>query len=204
MEKSQTIGWIGTGVMGKSMAGHLIKAGYKVLVNNRTKSKADDLVAQGATYFDDPIELAKQADVLFLMLGYPHDVEEMVLGAEKGVLKHMKSGSYLIDHTTSSPGLAEKIATEGAKIGVLSIDAPVSGGDIGARNGALVIMIGGQKEAVDACLPILNIYAADCQNMGGPGAGQHTKMANQIMIGTTMIGLCESLIYGHKAGLNLQ
>lgn len=140
------------------------------------------------------------------MLGFPSDVENMVFGTGEpgsGILEHMKSGSYLIDHTTSSPGLAERIATEAKKKGVLSIDAPVSGGDTGAKNGKLVAMIGGEPAAVDACMPLFKCYSAQCQNMGGPGSGQHTKAANQIMIGSTMVGLCEALVYSHKAGLPL-
>lgn len=137
-----------------------------------------------------------------MMLGFPHDVEEMTLG-EHGILKHMKPGSYLIDHTTSSPGLAERIAAEAAKQGVHSIDGPVSGGDVGAKNGALVTMVGGVEEHVDAVRPILDCYSQQVMRMGDPGAGQHTKCVNQIMIAGTMIGTCEALIYGHKAGLKL-
>ena len=172
-------------------------------VYNRTASKADDLVKAGATYAESPQALAKSVDVLFLMLGYPHDVEKVVLDPETGIANHLKEGAYLVDHTTSSPGLAEKIASQLKAKGIHSVDAPVSGGDIGAKNGKLVTMIGGEDEAIKYCLPLLNCYSAECKHMGGPGAGQHTKMANQIMIATTMIGLCEGLIYGHKAGLKL-
>ena len=205
-QKALTIGWIGTGVMGKSMASHLINKGYKLLVHNRTKAKADELVRMGAVYCDHPRDIAKKADYLVLMLGFPNDVQDMVFGtgdAGSGILEHMRSGSYLIDHTTSSPGLAERIAAEAKKKGIFSIDAPVSGGDIGAKNGKLVAMIGGEAAAVEKCMPLFRCYSAECQNMGGPGAGQHTKAANQIMIGSTMIGLCEALIYSHKAGLPL-
>ena len=182
MEKTSIkVGWIGTGVMGKSMAGHLINNGYTLLVHNRTASKADDLVKMGATYCEQPQDVAKEADYLFLMLGFPTDVESTVFGSGSpgsGILGHMKSGAYLIDHTTSSPGLAERIAKEAKEKGVLSIDAPVSGGDIGAKSGKLVVMIGGEPAAIEHCLPLLNCYAAECKNMGMPGAGQHTKMAN--------------------------
>jgi 3-hydroxyisobutyrate dehydrogenase len=204
MDKSKiTVGWIGTGVMGKSMAGHLMNNGYSVQVHNRTKAKADALVEAGATYVENPIDIAKNCDFVFLMLGYPIDVEEMTLHPDRGILKHMKAGSYLIDHTTSSPGLAEKIAAEAKAFGVGSIDAPVSGGDIGAKAGKLVVMIGGEAKDVEACTPLMNCFAGECKLMGKPGAGQHTKMANQIMIASTMNGLCEALIYGHKAGLEL-
>lgn len=140
------------------------------------------------------------------MLGFPSDVETMVFGSgspESGILAHMKSGAYLIDHTTSSPGLAERIAKAAKERGVFSLDAPVSGGDVGAKAGKLVVMIGGEAAAIEQCLPLLNCFSAECKNMGEAGAGQHTKMANQIMIGSTMVGLCEALIYGHKAGLQL-
>jgi 3-hydroxyisobutyrate dehydrogenase len=172
-------------------------------VYNRTASKADELVEMGAKYVDSPVEIAKSVDFLFLMLGYPIDVEQMAIHPDTGIIKHMKQGAYLIDHTTSSPGLAEQLAAEAKKYGVGSIDAPVSGGDIGARNGALVTMIGGDPAHVQACLPLMNCFSGQCKHMGGPGAGQHTKMSNQIMIASTMTGLCEALVYGHKAGLAL-
>lgn len=202
--KSIKIGWIGTGVMGKHQAAHLIKNGYTdFYVFNRTASKADELVQMGAKYMESPRALAKEVDVLFMMLGFPEDVKNIIFDAETGILDHMKKGSYIIDHTTSSPGLAVEIAKAFKERGVFSIDAPVSGGDVGAKSGKLVTMIGGEQEAVDYCGPIMNCYSAECKLMGGPGAGQHTKMANQIMIGTTMVALCEALIYAHKAGLDL-
>jgi len=203
MEKAAIkIGWIGTGVMGKSMCGHLMKKGYKLQIYTRTASKAQDLINEGAE-FAEPKVIAQNSDFLFLMLGYPHDVENVVLDEKTGILQHMKEGSVLVDHTTSSPGLALKIYQEALKKGVRSLDAPVSGGDIGARNGTLVTMVGGEKEAVDQTMDIFKTYSAEVQHMGEAGAGQHTKMANQIMIANTMIGVCEALIYGHKAGLDL-
>ena len=170
-QNSQIVGWIGTGVMGNSMAGHLIAKGYTLQVYNRTASKADALVKAGATYVDSPQEIAKNADFLFLMLGYPTDVEQMTIDPVHGVIKHMKKGAYLIDHTTSSPGLAEKIAAEAKNFGVGSIDAPVSGGDIGARNGKLVTMIGGDPADIEACTILMNHYSGECKNMGLAGAG---------------------------------
>jgi 3-hydroxyisobutyrate dehydrogenase len=164
------IGWIGTGVMGKSMVGHLMRNGYTLSVYNRTASKADELVKNGAK-FVEPIELAKTSDVLFLMLGYPHDVEKVVFDEAVGVLHNMKEGSILIDHTTSSPGLAQRIAEEALKRKVFVIDAPVSGGDIGAKNGKLVTMVGGQKEAFDKSLELLNCYSAEVAHMGDAGFG---------------------------------
>lgn len=194
VDKAIRVGWIGTGVMGKSMAGHLMKQGYALSVFNRTASKADELVSAGATFMQ-PAEIAKSSDFLFLMLGYPHDVEKMVLDNEVGILQHMRPGSYLVDHTTSSPSLAIKIAELAKSSGIHSVDAPVSGGDIGARNGALVTMVGGAEDAVSGVRPMLDIYSQEVQHMGAAGAGQHTKAANQIMIATTMVGLCESLMY---------
>jgi 3-hydroxyisobutyrate dehydrogenase len=174
-----------------------------LLVHNRTKSKADELVEMGATY--ESIEnIAKEADYLFLMLGFPKDVENMVIGEKdgaEGVLHHMKAGSYLIDHTTSSPELAKRIAEQAAKKGIFSIDAPVSGGDVGAVAGNLVVMIGGETKAVEHCVPIMDCYAGKCTLMGGPSSGQHTKCCNQIMVATTMVGLCESLVYGQASGI---
>ena len=153
------------------MAGHLISKGYKVTsVYNRTASKAESLVAKGAV-FRNPIEIARECDVIFLMLGFPKDVEEMVLGKEGGILRHMKKGAYLVDHTTSTPSLAERIAVEAATYGVHSVDAPVSGGDIGARNGTVVTMAGGASEDIEYLRPILSAYSVGIENMGGAGAG---------------------------------
>jgi len=153
------------------MAGHLLSKGYKVTsVYNRTASKADSLVAKGAV-FRNPIEIARECDVIFLMLGFPKDVEEMVLGKEGGILRHMKKGAYLVDHTTSTPSLAERIAVEAATYGVHSVDAPVSGGDIGARNGTVVTMAGGASEDIEYLRPILSAYSVGIENMGGAGAG---------------------------------
>lgn len=176
---------------------------YTLKVYNRTQSKTDNLVKQGATLADSPRDCAKDVDVLIMMLGFPIDVENIVFNAEYGILSTLKEGAYLIDHTTSAPSLAIKIHAALKEKNCHSIDAPVSGGDIGAINGKLVTMIGGDKEAVDAVIPLMDEYSQDCRHMGGPGAGQHTKMANQVMIATTMCGLCEALIYGHKAGLDL-
>lgn len=160
------------------MCKHIMeKKKYPMVVYNRTKAKADSLVAAGAEY-KEPIEIAKEVDVLIIMLGYPIDVEIMCLDAAKGIIKHMKQGAFLIDHTSSSPGLAERVAAEADKYGVKSIDAPVSGGDIGAQNGNLVVMVGGDEEAVKTMKPVIECYAQEVRHMGGPGAGQHTKMAN--------------------------
>jgi 3-hydroxyisobutyrate dehydrogenase len=196
------IGWIGTGVMGSSMVGHLLTAGYAATVYNRTKSKADPLVAKGAKWADSPKTLAEQSDIIFSIVGFPADVREVLLGTD-GALAGAKSGAVLVDMTTSEPSLAVEVYEAAKKKGVHSVDAPVSGGDIGAKNAALSIMIGGDKAVVDALQPVFAVMGKTIVHQGGPGAGQHTKMANQILIATGMIGVCEALLYGYKAGLDL-
>ena len=202
VDKVIKVGWIGTGVMGKSMVGHLMTNGYKLSIYTRTKAKAEELIASGAQWSDIK-DIARESDYLFLMLGYPHDVEDVAFKTETGVLQYMKEGAVLIDHTTSSPGLALRLQEAGIKRKVHVIDAPVSGGDIGARNGKLVTMVGGAQEAVESAMPLLKCYSAEVQHMGTAGAGQQTKACNQIIIANTMVGVCEALVYGHKAGLNL-
>jgi 3-hydroxyisobutyrate dehydrogenase len=196
------VGWIGTGVMGRSMCGHVLNAGYQVTVYNRTKSKADTLVERGARWADSPRDVAAASDVVFAIVGYPEDVREVLLG-ESGALAGAKPGSVLVDMTTSRPALAVEIGEAAAKRGVMSIDAPVSGGDVGAKNGTLSIMIGGDAEVVAALEPLWKLMGSKWVRQGGPGAGQHTKMVNQILIATNMIGVCEALLYGYKAGLDL-
>src|SRR6476620_321904 len=197
------IGWIGTGVMGRSMCAHLLKAGYKATVFSRTKDKAADLIKCGAAWAGSPREVAAASDVVISIVGFPSDVREVMLG-ENGALAGSKAGNILIDMTTSEPSLAAEIAERAAKRDVTSIDAPVSGGDVGARNATLSIMIGGDATVVSALEPIWKTMGAKWVYQGGPGAGQHTKMVNQILIATTMIGVCEALLYGYKAGLNLE
>jgi len=196
------IGWIGTGVMGKSMCAHILKAGYPVSVYNRTKEKAEDLVQMGARWSSSPKEVAEKCDILFTIVGFPLDVEEVYLG-ENGVLKTIKKNSIIVDMTTSEPSLAQRIYKEARQIGVSSLDAPVSGGDVGAKNGTLAIMIGGDKEAYETILPFFNLMGQNISYMGKEGAGQHTKMSNQILIASTMIGTIESLLYAYKAGNDL-
>ena len=196
------IGWIGTGVMGSSMVGHLMSAGYSATVFNRSKSKAEPLLARGARWGETPKAVAEQSDVIFSIVGFPSDVREVILGAE-GALAGSKSGTILVDMTTSEPSLAVEIHGSAAKKGVSSVDAPVSGGDIGAKNATLSIMIGGEKEVVDNLQPLFAAMGQTIVHQGPAGAGQHTKMANQILIATNMIGVCESLLYGYKAGLDL-
>ncbi|NPD71406.1 NAD(P)-dependent oxidoreductase [Oceanispirochaeta sp. M1] len=198
----KNIAWIGTGVMGRSMCLHLMDKGYEISVYNRTKSKADDLIAAGAKWCDSPGEAASGADVIFTIVGYPKDVETVILG-ENGVLDNAKKGAVIVDMTTSEPSLAVKIAEKAAAVNVGSIDAPVSGGDLGARNGTLAIMCGGDKNVFDTVLPLMEAFGKNIKLMGAAGAGQHTKMCNQILIATNMIGVVESLLYGHKAGMDM-
>ena len=196
------IAWIGTGVMGRSMCLHLMEKGYEAAVYNRTKSKADDLIAKGAVWCDSPGEAAADADVIFTIVGYPKDVETVIL-SEGGVLDNAKEGALIIDMTTSEPSLAVKIAEAAKAKGVQALDAPVSGGDQGARNGTLAIMCGGTQEAFDRARPLMEAFGKNIKRMGGDGAGQHTKMCNQILIASNMIGVVESLLYGYKAGMNM-
>ena len=196
------IGWIGTGVMGKSMCTHLLNAGYNISLYNRTKEKANDLINKGASWCLNPKEVAEKSDIIFTIVGFPHDVESVYLG-ENGVLSSTKKGAIVIDMTTSEPSLAQKIYEEAKKKNVASIDAPVSGGDVGAKNGTLAIMVGGDKATYDKIFPFLELMGKNIAYMGKAGAGQHTKMSNQILIASTMIGVVESLLYAYKAGNDL-
>ena len=198
----ETIGWIGTGVMGASMCLHIQKAGYKIYVYNRTKSKAEELIKNGAVWCDTPKEVASNSDIVFTIVGFPKDVEEVYLGQE-GVLQGIKNGAIIVDMTTSEPTLAQKIYEEAKKKNVSSIDAPVSGGDVGAKQGTLAIMAGGDKDTYDKIFPLFELMRKNIAYMGKAGAGQHTKMSNQILIASTMIGVVESLLYAYKAGNDL-
>nr|EHU9844928.1 NAD(P)-dependent oxidoreductase [Listeria monocytogenes] len=198
MEK---IGFVGTGVMGSSMAGHLLEAGYEVLVYTRTKTKAEDLLDKGALWVETPGELANKVDILISMVGYPKDVEELYLG-ENGFLENLAVGTVAIDMTTSSPALAKKMAEFGREKGIGVLDAPVSGGDIGAKNGTLSIMVGGSEDVFFKVKPIFDILGSSVILQGDAGAGQHTKMVNQIAIASNMIGVTEAIIYAEAAGLN--
>ena len=197
------IGWIGTGVMGRWMCQHLMDLGYDMTVYNRTKSKAQSLLDAGATWVDSPSEVAAASDVIFTIVGFPPDVREVYLG-DTGILKGATAGSILVDMTTTEPSLAIEIYTEARSQQVSSVDAPVSGGDVGAREARLSIMVGGDEVAVQAVMPLLSAMGKNIVHQGEAGAGQHTKMCNQITISGTMIGVCEALLYGHKAGLDLE
>jgi 3-hydroxyisobutyrate dehydrogenase len=195
------VAWIGTGVMGASMAGHLLDAGHDVVVTTRTRTRAEPLLARGATWADDPATAAEGADVVATMVGLPADVREVVLGS-RGALAAMAPGSLLIDFTTSDPLLAGEIAARADALGVDALDAPVSGGDVGARAGTLSIMVGGEAGAFERARPLLDLVGATVVHQGPPGAGQHTKLVNQILIAGTMAGMCEALLYSAEAGLD--
>jgi len=201
LNTNKTIGFIGIGVMGKSMANHLLSEGFKLLVYSRTKEKAEDLLANGAEWKETPKEIAQNADIIITMVGYPHDVEEIYFG-EQGLFAGVNKGSVLIDMTTSTPTLAKKINDEGKKIGVYTLDAPVSGGDIGAKNGTLSIMVGGDSNTFEEMMPIFKMVGENIVYQGEAGAGQHTKMCNQIAIASNMIGVSEAIVYARKSGLN--
>jgi 3-hydroxyisobutyrate dehydrogenase len=201
--ESTRIGWVGTGVMGKSMCRHLMDAGFSATVFNRTASKTDELVSAGASRAGSPREVAEQSDVVFSIVGFPEDVRDVVLG-ESGILAGGRSGATLVEMTTSRPSLAEEIAAAAQQRGVAALDAPVSGGDSGARNGTLSIMVGGDREAFDRTRPLLEKMGQTIVYQGPAGRGQHTKMVNQTLIASGMIGVCEALLYAYRVGLDLE
>ena len=199
---SRQIGWIGTGVMGISMGLRLIESGFELTVFTRTKERARPLLVRGAEWGASPRALAEQCDAVVSMVGYPSDVEEIYLG-DHGILNAPDARAKLaIDMTTSSPALAEKIAMIGGERGIQCLDAPVSGGDVGAKNGTLSIMVGGDAHAFASAFPIFEPLGQKIVRQGPPGSGQHTKMVNQILIATNMIGMCEGLLYAQRAGLD--
>lgn len=200
-KENTTIGFVGTGVMGRSIAGHLLKAGYKVAIYNRTKSNAEELIHMGAIWQDTVADLASQSNVIISMVGYPKDVEEVYFGSN-GIISKAKCGTYLVDMTTSSPDLAKKIYEESKAKGMFALDAPVSGGDIGAKEARLAIMVGGDEEVFNTIESIFKIVGKNIILQGKAGSGQHTKMCNQIAIASNMIGVCEAMAYAQKSGLD--
>ncbi len=198
----ERIGWIGTGVMGKSMCAHIMKNGYPMSVFNRTKDRTENLCREGAVWLDSPGEVAAKSDIVFTIVGEPPDVEEVILG-QGGVLENLKPGAVIVDMTTSEPSLASRIYNEAKAKSVFSLDAPVSGGDLGAREGTLSIMVGGDEAAFNIVLPLFRLMGKNIALMGGAGMGQHTKMSNQILIASTMIGVVESILYARRAGLDM-
>ena len=201
LPENPVIAFIGTGVMGSSMAGHLLDAGHSLVVFNRTRSRAESLISRGARWAASAGEAAVQADLVITMVGYPSDVEEVYL-APGGVIERARDGALLVDMTTSSPELAQRVAAAAEARGLRALDAPVSGGDIGARNATLTIMVGGDAAAFSAMEPFLRVLGASVVLQGGPGAGQHAKMANQVAIAGSMLATAESLAYAQHAGLD--
>eukprot|EP00252_Welwitschia_mirabilis_P027995 TRINITY_DN989_c0_g1_i2.p1 TRINITY_DN989_c0_g1~~TRINITY_DN989_c0_g1_i2.p1 ORF type:complete len:301 (-),score=59.36 TRINITY_DN989_c0_g1_i2:203-1105(-) len=196
------VGWIGTGVMGQAMCGHLLSAGYQMTVYNRTPAKAEMLCKNGALLVDCPLSVASRSDVVFTIVGFPQDVRQVILG-EKGVLRGLSPGGIVVDMTTSEPSLAREIYTLAKEKGCNSVDAPVSGGDKGARAGTLAIFAGGDEEAVEKLTPLFD-RMGKVNYMGGPGLGQFAKLGNQITIASTMVGLIEGMVYACKAGLDVE
>ncbi len=203
MSDRPTVAFVGTGVMGASMAGHLLDAGFPLVVHNRTREKAEPLLDKGAEWADSAGAAAARADITITIVGYPHDVEQVYLGPA-GIVDEAPVGALLIDMTTSTPTLAVRIAQAAAARGLVALDAPVSGGDVGARNATLTIMAGGDRAGFERALPLFEVMGKTYSHMGGPGAGQHTKMANQIGVAGTMLGLIEALQYAKAAGLDLE
>lgn len=202
MASIQRVGWVGTGVMGASMCGHILAKGYPVVVNTRSKEKAQNLIDDGARWADTPREVGEQADVVFTIVGFPADVREVYFGAD-GLLLVARAGQVFVDMTTTEPTLAKEICHAARAKGADAVDAPVSGGDVGARNATLSIMIGGDKATVEGLMPLFETMGKRIIYQGEAGAGQHTKMCNQIQIAGAMVGMCEALLYGHKAGLDV-
>ncbi|MFS0874411.1 NAD(P)-dependent oxidoreductase [Solibacillus isronensis] len=200
--ESNKIGFIGTGVMGASIVMHLLNAGHDVTIYTRTKSKAADLIAAGAKWAETPAQASIEQDIIFTMVGYPKDVEEVYIG-ENGIFSAAKQGAIVIDMTTSEPTLAKKLYHEASERGLHSLDAPVSGGDIGAKNGTLSLMVGGDRDVFEKMQPTFELFGQNIIYQGVAGSGQHTKMCNQIAIASGMIGVCESMAYGLKAGLTM-
>lgn len=202
ISKNTKIGWIGTGVMGLPMCNHFIDNGYKCYVYNRTYEKAIPLISRGATWVDSPCNLTQNVDIIFTMVGFPEDVEQIYFG-NNGIFKGLKSGMIIIDMTTSSPELAKKIYIKAKELNAHALDAPVSGGDIGAKNATLSIMVGGDKEVFENVKPLLELLGKNIVYHGEAGKGQYAKLANQILIANNMIGVCECLVFAEKAGLDL-
>ena len=195
------LGWIGLGVMGSSMCAHLRRAGHDVTVHTRTRARAEECLALGCAWADSPGAVAQECDVVFTMVGFPRDVREVALG-ERGVLGGLREGGILVDMTTSEPALAAEIEAAAGERAAYALDAPVSGGDVGAREARLSIMVGGDAAALDAVRPLFALLGKTIVHHGGPGTGQHAKMVNQTLIAANMIGVCEGLIYAQRAGLD--
>lgn len=201
--KTSKIGWVGTVVMGHSMCRNLMESGFQVSLYSRTQNKAADLIAAGANWCESPKAVAQASDVIFSIVGMPSDVREVFL-SERGVLAGCQPGNIVVDMTTSEPQLAIELADAARGLGVHSVDAPVSGGDVGARTGTLSIMIGGDAEVVTALEPCWKAMGKTYVRQGEAGSGQHAKIVNQILVAAGMIGVCESLLYAQQSGLDLE
>ncbi|MHA1510448.1 MAG: NAD(P)-dependent oxidoreductase, partial [Promethearchaeota archaeon] len=200
--KYNKIGFIGTGIMGNPMCVHLLNSNYELYIFNRSKDKAQNLIKLGAHWCSNPKEVALKSELIITIVGFPEDVIHVYF-AQNGIFEGIRPNSILVDMTTSKPQIAMEIFEKAIEKNVFSLDAPVSGGQKGAIEGKLAIMVGGQREIFDKVLPIFNILGENISYMGKAGAGQHTKMSNQILIASTMVGVVESLLYGYKAGINL-
>lgn len=203
MSKQIKVGWIGTGVMGEPMCGHLLDAGYNVSVFSRTRQKAENLIKKGAIWCDTPADVALDSEVIFTMVGTPSEVREVYL-EKQGVFAGVQSGNILIDMSTTAPSLSIEIANRAEKLGAQAIDAPVSGGDIGAQNASLTIMLGGDSTAIEKIEPLLNCLGRSIISMGDAGSGQQAKLCNQLVVANTMIGICEALFYAESTGLDCE
>ena len=199
---TQTIGWIGTGTMGLPMCGHLLSAGYSLAVNSRTRSKAERLLSQGAQWCETPAEVARRSTTIFTMVGKPEEVSAVYF-SDDGIFSGLQADTVVVDMGTTPPSMSAEIANRATELNAHAVDAPVSGGDVGARNATLSIMVGGDEAVVESVRPMFECMAKSIAVMGGPGSGQHTKMANQLTVAGTMIGVCEALVYSAKAGLEL-
>ncbi len=197
----QTVGFIGIGVMGRSMASHIQKAGHPLVVYSRSRERAQPLLTEGARWANSPAEMASEVEAICTMVGYPHDVREVYLG-ERGLIQNGKKGALYCDFTTSAPVLAQEIEGAADRHGIHVLDAPVSGGDVGARQATLSIMCGGRQETFDALLPLLQMVGRNIVYQGPAGSGQHAKMCNQIAVAGTMVGVVEALVYADAAGLD--
>ena len=196
------IGWIGVGVMGEPMSSHLLTAGYSVAVHSRTQHKADELVKKGARWFASPAELAGQSDVVFTMVGTPDEVRDVYFG-DAGIMSGLNAGVVLVDMSTTAPSLSLEIAEKAKQLNAYAIDAPVSGGDVGAKNASLSIMVGGEQSVVDEIMPLFKCLGQSINYMGAAGSGQQAKLCNQMVVAGTMIGVCEALLYAKQSGLDL-
>jgi 3-hydroxyisobutyrate dehydrogenase len=201
VDRNEKVGWIGTGVMGEPMCGHLIDAGYGVSVYSRTREKAEKLLQKGASWCKTPSDVARHSDFIFTMVGSPAEVRDVYF-SEHGIFQGLRPGSVVVDMSTTAPSLSCEIASYASKIEAQAVDAPVSGGDVGARAATLSIMAGGDESAVDAVQSFFDCMGKSVVYMGPAGSGQRTKLCNQLVVAGTMIGVCESLVYANKSGLD--